>query len=584
LRIAGTLLRHRPAWTPHYLADLLRDEHRRLAALADGDHDLQAVLDLSYVGLDEPHRLLFRRLALIPGADLDALAAAALLDTDAALVVGLLEDLVDDNLLIEHSPGRYRLHDLIRVHARTLVDGDPLPAREAALDRLLDHYQHTAGRADELISRIPRRPSPEPVAAHAPVLPDADAARAWLRTERPNLLAAARDAAGRDQHERTIALIANMATLLRNDGPWSEALALHTEAVATAGRLRNQAAQAAALVQLGGVRNLTGNCQAALDAVEHANKLYQELGDPLGQANALTQLGEIRGFVDDYRGAVHDLEQALHLYRELDNPLGQANALAWLGKMRRYAGDLPGAIPSLEQALSLYRRVGERDGEGTMLMSLGNAQRLTGDFAGAARNLEQALRLFDHLDHHLGRANALCGLGELRHLAGDYPDAARLLEQGLRLYHELGNRMGQANAQVWLGSLRQSTGDLTGAAQLLQAAVDTFRSLGSRRSEAWALNPYAAVIAATGDLRHAKTLYLDALRLARATGQHDDEAVALEGLAENHLSTGETEPALAHLAQALEVFQHLRMAPDAERVRARLADLTRGVPELGHRA
>ena len=72
----------------------------------------------------------------------------------------------------------------------------PPPHRDAALDRLLDYYQQTADRADALISHIPRLVPAVPRPAHAPALPDADAARTWLRSERPNLLAALRWATG----------------------------------------------------------------------------------------------------------------------------------------------------------------------------------------------------------------------------------------------------------------------------------------------------------------------------------------------------------------------------------------------------
>lgn len=121
LRIAGTLLRHRPAWTPGYLAGLLRDERRCLATLADGDHDLSAAFGLSYAALGERQRQLFRRLALVPGPEFDGFAAAALLDADPTTAAGLLEDLVDHNLLIAHAPNRYRLHHLVRAHARVLL-------------------------------------------------------------------------------------------------------------------------------------------------------------------------------------------------------------------------------------------------------------------------------------------------------------------------------------------------------------------------------------------------------------------------------------------------------------------------------
>jgi hypothetical protein len=61
----------------------------------------------------------------------------------------------------------------------------------------------------------------------------------------------------------------------------------------------------------------------------------------------------------------------------------------------------------------------------------------------------------------------------------------------------------------------------------------------------------------------------------RELNKPDDEAVALEGLGECHLSVGEAEPAARHLRQALEIFEHLGMTPDADRVRTRLV----GSPE-----
>ncbi|HWG12353.1 MAG TPA: BTAD domain-containing putative transcriptional regulator [Streptosporangiaceae bacterium] len=574
VRIAAALLRHRSAWTLEHLAGLLHSHSTRISALSDRERNLSAIFDLSYRSLTEAEQSTFRCLGLVPGPDFDAYATATLTGDAPAVAASVLEDLVDHNLVLQRVAGRYRLHDLIRLHARVLADRDPAVAPDAALDRLMDYYQHTADRADVLISPIPRLAPASPGAACAPALPDADTSRAWLRAERPNLLAALRYATSHARPERAITLTAGLATLLRDDGPWPEALALHTDAIAAACSLGDLAGQAAALTQLGIIRNLAGDCPGALGDLEQAAQLCRELDDSLGRANALTQLGDIRGFVDDWPGAVDDLEQALRLYQLLGNRLGQANALARLGNIRRYTGDYPGAIPGLQEALRLYQRLGDRTGQGKMLISLGNAQRVTGDFAGAARRLEEALRLNGHLGHQLGRANSLSELGELRRLTGDLPAAARYLEQGLQIFQDLGNRMGQANAQVWLGSVRQATGDLAGASQLLEAAMDTFRRIGSRGSEAWALNRYAAVISATGDPARAEALYLEALRLARETRQLDDEAFALEGSGEHLLRRADTEAGVAHLQQALEIFQRMAMQPDADRVQTRLAHVS----------
>jgi tetratricopeptide (TPR) repeat protein len=98
--------------------------------------------------------------------------------------------------------------------------------------------------------------------------------------------------------------------------------------------------------------------------------------------------------------------------------------------------------------------------------------------------------------------------------------------------------------------------------------------MGSRNGEGWALNHYAAVAAATGDLPRALALYQQALTMNRELNKRDDEAISLEGIAEHHLATGDPTQGTSHLTQALKIFQHLGMAPDADRVRIRLADLT----------
>jgi hypothetical protein len=64
------------------------------------------------------------------------------------------------------TPGRYRLHDLIREHARALTGRlDPGDDQERACGRLMDYYQHAAARAEALLGRRART---APTAGDAP--------------------------------------------------------------------------------------------------------------------------------------------------------------------------------------------------------------------------------------------------------------------------------------------------------------------------------------------------------------------------------------------------------------------------------
>ena len=147
-------LHHHPAWSATARAAELAAAHDRLELMATENLSVAAAFNLSYAVLAPDQQRLFRRLGLHPGADIDAYAAAALDGTGLAAARRGLEALYDQHLLTELTHGRYRMHDLIREHARALADQlDPDSNRDQASARLLDYYQHTAALADALLAR-----------------------------------------------------------------------------------------------------------------------------------------------------------------------------------------------------------------------------------------------------------------------------------------------------------------------------------------------------------------------------------------------------------------------------------------------
>jgi tetratricopeptide (TPR) repeat protein len=574
LRIAAALLRHRPAWTLANLAGLLTDRHRRVQALSDGERDLSVVFDLSYQSLPEPHRALFRRLGLIPGPDLDSAAAAALLEVDPQVATRLLEDLVDHNLLLSHAPGRYRPHDLIRGHARTLAAADPAPGRQDAIDRLLRYYAHTAHSASIPVVRSVRPAPGGPAPAHAPVLSDPETARAWLRTERDNIEHAAVYSRANDLHEHTIALTAGLAEILRTDGPYLHALALHQAATETAQHHGRPVTHADALTDLGIMRRLSGDLAGAQEALTRAVEIHRATGERRGEAEALVELGRAGGLAGDLSGADDAIARALEIYRATGERHGEADALADLGIMRRAAGDPAGAQVGLGQALEIYRAIGDRHGEADALTELGRARALLGDLAGAQVVLSRALEFYRATGHHHGEAFALTNLGAVRRLLGDPAGACDSLTQALEFYRAIGYRLGEAEALTNLGTVRRLLGDPAGAQVALARALEIYRSTGHRHDEAWALNHHAASVAALGELPRAFALYERALTLTGELDKPDDQAVALEGLGACHLVNGDADAAGSHLRRALEIYQRLGMTSGVCRVQGSLAGLT----------
>jgi class 3 adenylate cyclase/tetratricopeptide (TPR) repeat protein len=614
-------LHHHPAWTPAGRAAELAAAVDRLELMATENLSVAAAFNLSYQDLTTDQRRLFRRLGLHPGTDLDAYAAAALDGTSLATARRGLEALYDQYLLAEPARGRYRLHDLIREHARALAGReDPAPDRDLATARLLDYYQHTAALADSLLTRRART-GPAAGPAEFPALAGQEQALAWARSERANLIACLDEAAGAGQHARVIALTAGLAGLLRRDGPWAEAVARHADALRAARHLDDRPAQAGALTSLGEMQRLTGDYRGAAADLQEALVIYRDIRDRPGQASAVTSLGEVRRMTGDYPGAAAALEEGLGLSRELGDRIGQASALNELGRVRRMTGDYPGAAAALQEALGLSRDLGDRIGQASALRILGEVQVVTGDYPGAAAAQEEALGLSRDLGDRLGQANALNSLGRVRQVTGDYPAAAAALKEALGLYHDFGDGIGQANALTHLGEVRRATGDYPGAAAALEEALAIFRGLGNRIGQAYALNElgrgrrmagdYPGAAAALeealglyrdlgdrggevevlneagtlrrvrGDLSEARSYHRQSLDLARQIGSAWDEAHALAGLGRCLLATGGSSEGEDLLRQALEIFQRIGAAETAD-VTAELQALTdaRPAPKL----
>ena len=109
------------------MAAELSSERHRLAALSLAeDLSVQAVFDVSYRALPPAAARAYRLLSL-PGSEFTAGLAAAATETGSREMIRLLDALTDASLLEETLEGRYRFHDLVRLHAREQAAADPGP-------------------------------------------------------------------------------------------------------------------------------------------------------------------------------------------------------------------------------------------------------------------------------------------------------------------------------------------------------------------------------------------------------------------------------------------------------------------------
>lgn len=418
LRIAGGRLAARPSWPLGALAARLRDGRGRLDELKIGDLAVRASFQVSYttlVGggpLEQRTARLFRYLGLLATPDLSVPMVVVLADEPRLAVEAMLEQLVDAQLLETPAPGRYQMHDLLRLFAQERVDQEESEAsRATALGRVMAWQLATTRLAVRLAYPGDQWRAQGDITAAAALQDQADAF-AWLEAERSNLLAISRQATTSHPAATMVGpLTTALFRYLQMGGYWTELRTLNEVAL-----------------------------QAARDA-----------GDRSGEAQALSDLATASWWLGELDYAVAYNQLSLGLRRALGDRRGESLALGNLSEAYRALGRVGEALAYQRQSLAIIRELGDRPAEARSLNGLGLLSETAGRLEEAAAWYEQALVLFREVGDRAGEGTALRNLAEVCVRAGDPQHAVRWAKDAAMVCREAGNREGEARgvALAW---------------------------------------------------------------------------------------------------------------------------------------
>ncbi|MEO3928900.1 tetratricopeptide repeat protein [Micromonosporaceae bacterium B7E4] len=448
LPLALAIVAARAATHPDFrlarLADELGDTRASLDGFAGAETgtDIRTVFSWSLRNLDPASARLFRLLGLHPGPDLSVTAAASLAGLAVPEVRRSLATLALANLVTEHTPGRYALHDLLRAYAAEQAGPDDSdPARRAALGRLFDHYLHTAHAADLLVHRHRDDISLPPAQPGAvlPELADDTEAWTWLTVEHRVLLAVVAQAVstGFDVHAWQLAWTMN--TYLDRLGAWQDQSTAQHLALLAASRVDDRNGQARAHRNRAIACLRLGEFDEAHHHLRQSLDLYGALGDRVGSARTQLNLGILAERRGRYAQALHHARRAFDLFDAVDHAAGRANALNNIGWYHIQLGDHRRALGYCQQALVEQQRVGNRYWQAHTWDSLGTAHHHLGDHRQAVDCYEHALALWREAGERYHEATTLTHLGDTQHATGATEPARTAWQQALDILDRLGH-------------------------------------------------------------------------------------------------------------------------------------------------
>jgi predicted ATPase/DNA-binding SARP family transcriptional activator len=512
---------------PAQIAERLHDSLGLLTAGSRGlsrQETLRATLEWSHDLLEEPERVLFRRLGVFAGSfGIDAVegvcAGDGIAAGDALSLLGLL---VEKSLVQVEPVGaehRYRLLETMRQYARELLGGaGELRAFEA---RHRAWYLALAEAED-----------PTPTGGRG------DAAR--VERDHDNLRAALASALDHEPEEAILLALAMwwfwvVRGYFREGSRWVDAaLARYPEQT----ELRARALAAAALLE---VRR--GLFERRIALVEEAVEIRRAVGDATALACGLQELGDHLVLNSQHDAAERTFAEGLELCAGLDD-VGQAAGIKQsLGVVTHYRGDLAGAHERFRESIELLD--GATDERVVPFWAVGIAIAVAPDGPGGApRGYFEASSLQARtVGRRSGIAYALCNAAITRRRAGEYAAAIQGLERALAIFRDADDDEGAALALQCLGGVMRSADELDRGRDCLEEALALREAIGNRRDIGATIGSLGLLAMRAGEHDHGRALLGDAWALFERTEDGPALSGTMQNLGSAELDYGD--PALA---------------------------------------
>jgi tetratricopeptide (TPR) repeat protein len=484
IQIVGSRLAGRPDLTVKDLAVRLRDVTSRLDELSIDQLAIRTSVNRSYDALSPEAARLYR---LIGHFALDEFSASALEAVASPTSVRRsLDRLIEASLVQVTSvdqggTARYRIHDLLRLHA--LEIGNEEQKAQAVQDvkivfsAILDKMRRASNALPYEFFGVPEHTAPLGGSDAAP-FNGADAI-AWFDSERSTFVSVIRAAAQNGLHGLAWRIAAAWGPYLDMRAGFDDWNESHQPGLASAITSGDRRGAAILHRNLGQLALYQDDWDAAWYHLTAAAELFAEVGDRFGAGITAVGLGTwLRECGRPDEGLAH-YENAIEAFVEVGDSNGEAVARSAAASIWLARNDTVTAGRYLAEALLLGIRRGDRHREAKVRRRIAVLRIQQGRPEQAVRQLQASLAIFTEIGDDHCATYTRADLGPALVAVGEDAAARKMLLDAVEIGHRLGDRSVEGEAAYQLGRLHVSKGNIQDARRHLSRAAEIWVQTGN---------------------------------------------------------------------------------------------------------
>ncbi|NJM60657.1 MAG: CHAT domain-containing protein [Oscillatoriales cyanobacterium RU_3_3] len=326
---------------------------------------------------------------------------------------------------------------------------------------------------------------------------------------------------------------------------------------------KNRVADVTALSALTKLTNfdLTGNPIPAVEAEKLIQKNKELLKQKTDNADKLMQEASQlfdRETATAYREALQKIEAARSIYQQLGNVEEEANALNRMGFIAKRSGEIQQALDYYNRALLQIQNLADRPKEAVILNNIGALYYALGEQQQAINYYDRALAALRKTPDIIVEATALNNTGLAYNQLGEKQQAREYFDRALPLFRAAGDRAKEATALNNIGLVYNDLGNQKQALEYYDRALQLRQEMGDRREAALTINNIGVAHSELGEQQKAREYFNQSLPIFREVGDSSSEALTLYHTAVVTGKLGNLSESLNNIKSAIKIVENLR--------------------------